>query len=186
MPCHRPRLARAGSDCGVWTVMRALLLAMALGACTQPRCDLSETHGVSFTSIDQRDSAIASATGADCGVAQARLDIKTADGAVVYSARLPVADVVLSITPRPKTDDVRTFLETWSSPSVSYTALAPPWRTLTPANNVALDRDAYAAVRSHQWRMICPLSAPGRESCVYWDPTARRALRLYDRATDTE
>lgn len=166
--------------------MRALLFALALGACAQARCDLSESHTVSFTSGSERDTITASAAGDDCASAQLTLQVRTADGETIFSQTMPAAAMVQSITARPAARDVQAFLAAWSNPTVSYTALAPPWRALEPDANVTLDQSSYAAVRAQQWRTICPAVSPDRAACLYWDPEAREVMRLYDRASAAE
>lgn len=172
-------------------MMRALLLVSsvvglsACGALDTP-CNFSETGSISFTSIAVRDRVVATSEGSSCAKATVQLRIGDAEGGTIFETASPVADhldgVVLTIDEQ----TVRGLLAAWTAQSVTYTALAPPWEQLDADANVALSRDEYEAVRAQQLRMVCPTVARGRVSCVYWDPSAERAVHLFDRGIDRE
>jgi hypothetical protein len=159
-----------------------------LGACgvLDRPCNFSETGSIALSSVSERDSVVASSEGASCARATVRLQIRSAAGETLFETAAPVAahleGVVLSVNE----DSVRSFLAEWAAQSVTYTALAPPWDQLGADANVALSRDEYEAVRGQQLRMVCPMIARDRASCIYWDSDAQRPAHLFDRTVRAE
>jgi hypothetical protein len=172
-------------------MIRALLLVLALGACA-PRapanCEFTAERDAAFTSAEPTDRIIARSLGPSCDKAVATLIVTSAEGHPVWAFAAPLPRVFGDDYLSPPSEEVEALLQRWTESAVLRTSAAPAWpRSMLhhPAGvAVALDRDTYADIRERDLPMLCHLTSPARETCVFYEPAAAGAAALYEREVE--
>jgi hypothetical protein len=163
------------------------LLLFVLCACARaPQdCAVSAAREVAFITGDAADSVTARSLGASCDKAVAVISVANSDGHPIWAYAAPLPRVFGEAYLSPKREDVEALIERWSQPSIARTSAAPAWPAsmlhLPAGALITLDRATYEDIRARDLPMLCHLSSPGRETCVFYEPGAAGAGVLYER-----
>lgn len=169
---------------------RALLVALALcaAACAQPKqqsCDMSVETPVHFSSDEETDTLTARTIGARCDRTFALLTIESHEGDAIWSWTAPTANAFGDQFHNADAAALSQFLAGWAAPVTGVTTDAPAWPEQAPALPegafTTLDRAVYEDVRARSLPMLCHLASVGRQTCLYWEPAAARAIPLLER-----
>lgn len=178
----RSALACADHDRRLRPVRLAVLALLCLMAACAPRgaCDLAVTRDIAFTNAEARDTITARALGASCNRAIAVYAVHGEDGRPLWSWSAPIEHAFGDVFAADDSEAMADFLERWARPMLATTRDAPEWVLLAPGQT-AFDRLTYEDIRARDLPMLCHFSAAASETCVFWEPAAGAAARLYDR-----
>ncbi|MGE0830922.1 MAG: hypothetical protein AB7O04_16435 [Hyphomonadaceae bacterium] len=166
-------------------MMRTFLfftLAFA-AACAQPpagRCDFTATRQIAFTSADAQDRITVRSFGASCDKAIGVYEIVDAEDRPIWAWATPLQRAFGDVFAADEPEQMRTFLQEWSQPTVMSTQAAPEWSALVPGQTT-FDQLTYADIRARNLPMLCHFSGTARQTCVFWEPVAGGAGHLFDR-----
>ena len=162
--------------------LAALLIVLALGACTQrpaAQCEYSATRNAEFTHPGANDVITARTIGATCEDAVALYAVREADGHLVWTWAGPLRDLYGQ-----DAEGAQSFLQQWALANVATTSTAPEWGRLAPGQTT-LDRLTYEDIRARNLPMLCHLSSSAREVCAFWEPAAGVAGLYFERNLET-
>lgn len=166
--------------------MRAYLLFLALAAaaaCAQPappQCNLSFDREVAFTRPDAADIVTVRTFGESCDLTVGLFTVSEADGNPIWAWAGPLHQTYGAALAGANEESMQEFLERWSQPTIATTSAAPPW-PLPEHARTSFDRLTYEDIRARNLPMLCHSSGTTTEVCVFWEPAAAGAGRLFDR-----
>jgi hypothetical protein len=160
----------------------AIIAAGLLAACapSADRCSLSLTRNVSFSAPNAADTITTRSLGPSCDKAIGQYEIRSEDGAPIWSWSAPLPQTFGDVFPADKPAQMHEFLERWAQPTLSLTQEAPAWPLLAPGQTT-LDQLTYEDIRARNLPMLCHASGSRRQVCIFWEPIAGGAGHFYDR-----